>query len=184
MIRKCLVGLQYKVSSSANLINQNPTFRLKVKVNHVLSKCTSIKQKVQQSQALVNTALLFCFGTNKTVKNNIPLRFEKLSEVVFPAVRWVRLLVNRLHSTTLPNPYYVKKTPVSSGRGGVFVIFIKASIQVSSFLIVSVVWEVVEVVFDSHEQPGEPSAAADIRGEDDARDQVVSSWVGRRDGPE
>lgn len=59
-----------------------------------------------------------------------------------------------------------------------FSLFLKASLLLSSFLVVGVVWEVVKVVFDSHEQAGEPSAATQLGGEDDARDQVVCGWVG------
>lgn len=51
-------------------------------------------------------------------------------------------------------------------------------------LVVGVVREIVEVVFDGHEQAGQTSSAAQLGGEDDARDQVVGSRVGRRDGPE
>lgn len=50
-------------------------------------------------------------------------------------------------------------------------------------LVVGVVGEVVEVVFDGHEQAGEPPAAPQLGGEDDARDEVVCSRVGRWDGP-
>lgn len=50
-------------------------------------------------------------------------------------------------------------------------------------LVVGVVGEVVEVVFDGHEQAGEPPAAPQLGGEDDTRDQVVCSRVGRWDGP-
>lgn len=50
-------------------------------------------------------------------------------------------------------------------------------------LVVGVVGEVVEVVFDGHEQARESPAAPQLGGEDDARDQVVCSWVGRWDGP-
>lgn len=43
----------------------------------------------------------------------------------------------------------------------------------SYFLVVCVVRVVVKVVFDSHEQPGEPPAATYLGGEDDTWDQVI-----------
>lgn len=45
-------------------------------------------------------------------------------------------------------------------------------------LVVGVVREIVEIVFDSHEQAWQTSSAAQLGGEDDARDQVVGSGVG------
>lgn len=54
----------------------------------------------------------------------------------------------------------------------------------SSVLVVGVVWEVVQVMLDGHEQSGEPRAAAQIRGEDHTWDRIVGRWMGRRDGPQ
>ena len=53
-----------------------------------------------------------------------------------------------------------------------------------SFLVVGVVREVVKVVFDGHEQAGEPPAAAQLGGEDHAGDHVVCGRVGRWDSPQ
>lgn len=50
-------------------------------------------------------------------------------------------------------------------------------------LVVGVVGEVVEVMFDGHEQAGESPAAPQLGGEDDTGDQVVCSRMGRWDGP-
>lgn len=58
------------------------------------------------------------------------------------------------------------------------VFFLKPGLLLSSFLVVCVVREVVEVVFDGHEEAREPSAAAQLGGEDDARDLVVRGRVG------
>lgn len=68
-----------------------------------------------------------------------------------------------------------KAFPVSS---------LKASLLLSSVLVVGVVREVVKVMFDSHEQAGEPPAATQLGGEDDAWDQVVRSRVGWWDSPQ
>ncbi len=58
-----------------------------------------------------------------------------------------------------------------------FSLYLKASLLLS-FLVVGVVWEVVKVVFDRHEEAGKPPAAAQLGGEDDARDEVVCGRVG------
>lgn len=60
---------------------------------------------------------------------------------------------------------------------------LKALERLFYVLVVGVVGEVVEVVFDGHEQAGESPAAPQLGGEDDARDQVICSRVGRWDGP-
>lgn len=52
------------------------------------------------------------------------------------------------------------------------------------FLVVCVVRVVVKVMFDSHEQPGEPPAATYLRGEDDTWDEVVCGGVRRWDSPQ
>lgn len=39
-------------------------------------------------------------------------------------------------------------------------------------------------MLDGHEEARKPFAATQIRGEDDAWDRVVCSWVGRWDGPQ
>lgn len=62
--------------------------------------------------------------------------------------------------------------------------FLNSITLFSSLLVVCVVWVVVKVVFDSHEQPGEPPAATDLGGEDDTWDQVVCGGVRRRDSPQ
>lgn len=51
-------------------------------------------------------------------------------------------------------------------------------------LVVGVVREIIEVVFDGHEQAWQTSSAAQLGGEDNAWDQVVGSGVGRWDGSE
>lgn len=62
-------------------------------------------------------------------------------------------------------------------RGSISGVFTESS-QLSSFLVVGVVWEIVQVVFDSHEQTGETPAAPQFGGEDNAWDQAVRDRVG------
>lgn len=62
--------------------------------------------------------------------------------------------------------------------------FLKATVLLPNVLVVRVVREVVKVVFDGHEQPGEPPAATYLGGEDNAGDHVIRSRVRRRDGPQ
>lgn len=65
-----------------------------------------------------------------------------------------------------------------------FFLPLKSLERVLYVLVVCVVREIVEVVFDGHEQAGQTSSAAQLGGEDHAWDQVVGSGVGGRDGPE
>lgn len=62
--------------------------------------------------------------------------------------------------------------------------FLNSIALFSYFLVVSVVWVVVKVVFDSHEQPREPPAATYLGREDDTWDQIVCRGVRRRDSPQ
>lgn len=56
--------------------------------------------------------------------------------------------------------------------------FLKNLERILYILVVGVVRKIVEVMFDSHEQAGQTSSATQLGGEDDTRDQVVSSGVG------
>lgn len=77
-----------------------------------------------------------------------------------------------------PFIHLAKKYVFSNVTQSISSLFLKASLLLSSVLVVGVVREVVKVMFDSHEQAGEPPAATQLGGEDDAWDQVVRSRVG------